>query len=393
MGDSRRSSGSPRDGPSAASSASSAIAVAADINEEEMYAGFQPAGSSASGPSPPASLTGSDPRQQSLAGTRITAEDSAFIDEDWDPDMTRYPESMSSSIRAHVYEGHLRYHAFREGKYAFPNDDVEQNRDDMKHAMTVMLMRGDYHYAPVADRLRDDGTVYDLGTGTGIWAIELSDKYPTATVRGCDLSPIQPNWLPENCYFAIDDFEDEWVYPENTFDYIHVRHTIHSIKDRRTLLQRIFRHLKPGGYVEFQELQYSPKCDDDSANDSTPYAFRDFMGFLEDGLRAFGSDLNSIAGLANELTEAGYDDVNERTHKCPIGVWPRDRRLRYIGLFMRTAILDGLPGLTRKPFGQGLGWTQLQIEMFLVDVRKALMNPNFHTYFPFTVVYGRKPLA
>ena len=163
MGDSRRSSGSPRDGPSAASSASSAIAVAADINEEEMYAGFQPAGSSASGPSPPASLTGSDPRQQSLAGTRITAEDSAFIDEDWDPDMTRYPESMSSSIRAHVYEGHLRYHAFREGKYAFPNDDVEQNRDDMKHAMTVMLMRGDYHYAPVADRLRDDGTVYDLG--------------------------------------------------------------------------------------------------------------------------------------------------------------------------------------------------------------------------------------
>lgn len=117
------------------------------------------------------------------------------------------------------------------------------------------------------------------------------------------------------------------------------------------------------------------------------------MGYLEAGLRAFGSDLNAVTGLANEFTEAGYDDVHERTHKCPIGVWPRDRRLRYIGLFMRTAILDGLPGLTRKPFGQGLGWTQLQIEMFLVDVRKALMSPNFHTYFPFYVVYGRKPLA
>lgn len=164
MGDSRRSPGSSSRGqPSVGSSASSVIAVAANFNEEDMYAGFQTADRSASGPSPPASLTESDPRQQSIAGTRITAEDSAFIDEDWDPDMTRYPESMSSSIRAHVYEGHLRYHAFREGKYAFPNDDVEQNRDDMKHAMTVMLMRGDYHYAPVADKLRDEGVVYDLG--------------------------------------------------------------------------------------------------------------------------------------------------------------------------------------------------------------------------------------
>lgn len=71
---------------------------------------------------------------------------------------------MTSSVRDHVYEGGLRYHAYRAGKYAFPNDEAEQNRDDMKHAMTLMLCRGAYFYAPVEDVLEAGGAeVLDLG--------------------------------------------------------------------------------------------------------------------------------------------------------------------------------------------------------------------------------------
>ena len=78
-------------------------------------------------------------------------------------DMSKYPASMTSSVRAHVYEGGLRYHAYKDGKYAFPNDDVEQNRDDMKHAMTLMLMRGKHFYAPMEEVLEEGGEVLDLG--------------------------------------------------------------------------------------------------------------------------------------------------------------------------------------------------------------------------------------
>ena len=70
---------------------------------------------------------------------------------------------MTSSVREHVYEGGLRYHAYRAGKYAFPNDEVEQNRDDMKHSMTLMLCRGEYFYAPVGGVLEGGGEVLDLG--------------------------------------------------------------------------------------------------------------------------------------------------------------------------------------------------------------------------------------
>jgi hypothetical protein len=81
----------------------------------------------------------------------------------FDPDMARYPPSMTSSVRDHIYEGGLRYHAYRAGKYAFPNDEIEQNRDDMKHTMTLMLCRGAYFYAPVEAELDAGGEVLDLG--------------------------------------------------------------------------------------------------------------------------------------------------------------------------------------------------------------------------------------
>jgi SAM-dependent methyltransferase len=220
----------------------------------------------------------------------------------------------------------------------------------------------------------------------------VGESYPAATITGLDLSPIQPNYVPENVHFFVDDFEEEWLDPESTFDFIHIRHTIHSIRDRATLLARAYAHLKPGGYLEFQELHYSPQCDDASVTDGVPYAFRDFMGFLDQGLRELGSELNAIVRVPGEMAAAGFEDVNVVAHKCPIGVWPRDKRMRLCGLFLRTAIMDGLRGLSRRPFGTGLGWTQLQIEMFLVEVRKAVMDSRYHTYFPLHIVYGRKPL-
>jgi hypothetical protein len=59
--------------------------------------------------------------------------------------------SLSSSIKAHVWENGRRYNKFREGQYVLPNDESEQNREDMKHAMTLMLCDGLLHFAPIGD--------------------------------------------------------------------------------------------------------------------------------------------------------------------------------------------------------------------------------------------------
>lgn len=73
----------------------------------------------------------------------------------------------------------------------------------------------------------------------------VGDKYPNTTITGIDLSPIQPNFVPENVHFFVDDFEEEWVDPEDKYDYIHIRHTLHSVRDLPTLLSRVMRYAFP----------------------------------------------------------------------------------------------------------------------------------------------------
>lgn len=68
--------------------------------------------------------------------------------------------SITSSIRAHTYEDGIRYHKFHDGKYAFPNDETEQNRDDLKHAMTLMLSGERLHFAPIDENPQN---IIDLG--------------------------------------------------------------------------------------------------------------------------------------------------------------------------------------------------------------------------------------
>jgi methylase of polypeptide subunit release factors len=45
------------------------------------------------------------------------------------------------------------------------------------------MMEGKLHLAPVKDPQR----ILDVGTGTGIWAIDTADLYPSAEVIGTDL--------------------------------------------------------------------------------------------------------------------------------------------------------------------------------------------------------------
>lgn len=153
-------------------------------------------------------------------------------------------------------------------------------------------------------------------------------------------------------------------------------------------------HLKPGGYVEVQEFQYVAACDDASCDG--PYAWRDFLACLAAGLAALGSRLNAIEAAEAELRAAGFGDVRCHDLKSPVGPWPRKTRLHECGTMLRDAIMCGLVGLSRRPFRDGLGWTSVQIEMFLVDVRRDLTReaaglPRFHSYFPFRSIVARKP--
>jgi SAM-dependent methyltransferase len=68
---------------------------------------------------------------------------------------------------------------------------MEQDRMDLHHEILLQLLEGELHKAPIG---KTPQRILDVGCGTGIWAIDAADKYPSAEVLGIDLSPLQPKW-------------------------------------------------------------------------------------------------------------------------------------------------------------------------------------------------------
>ena len=71
-----------------------------------------------------------------------------------------------------------------------PNDEQEQERLDIMHYVNLSMLDGRMCVSPVEKKV--GMRVLDVGTGTGIWAIDFADAHPDSTVVGVDLSPIQP---------------------------------------------------------------------------------------------------------------------------------------------------------------------------------------------------------
>lgn len=55
--------------------------------------------------------------------------------------------------------------------------------------MITLALHGKLFLAPI--QAEQCHHVLDVGTGTGIWALDFADAYPNAEVSGVDLSPIQ----------------------------------------------------------------------------------------------------------------------------------------------------------------------------------------------------------
>lgn len=82
----------------------------------------------------------------------------------------------------------------------------------------------------------------------------------------------------------------------------------------------------------------------------------------------------------------------QRVDRIPMNPWPKDPSLKKMGRLWEANWLDGLSAFSYKLFGpEGLGWSQHELEVFLIDVRKCVRDRNVHAYQKVYVVYGRRP--
>ncbi|KAK8851018.1 Secondary metabolism regulator LAE1 [Apiospora arundinis] len=317
----------------------------------------------------------SDAGQSSIApGSPSTIESGEFEPSDFDEEsLLDDSTSVGSSVYGHSYRNGRRYHKYRHGRYPIPNDETEQNREDMLHAMMMEVTNGRLFYAPIDENPQK---IVDLGTGTGIWAIEVGDVFPSAEVTGLDLSPIQPVWVPPNVKFLVDDVEDTWLNGDN-IDFVHMRNMIPILSSPVALLKQVFDNLKPGGWVELQDVDGAVHCDDGTLPSDWPLV--KFCDLMVEAFAKLGTRSHAAMFGGNYLHEAGFVNIQHRTAKLPYGTWPADKTTRLVGLYYRTAAEDFFPamGAIQMPL---LGWSKEEMEVFFAQCRSCMRDESVHAY-------------
>ncbi|KAL3955453.1 hypothetical protein ACCO45_011016 [Purpureocillium lilacinum] len=186
--------------------------------------------------------------------------------------------SLNTTRLLHSYEHGRRvlvprlcHDGVLQGRYGMPNDDAEQLREGVKHRLySDYILEGKLFIAPVGPRPQK---IVDLGTGFGLWALDVAEQYPSARVIGVDLSPIQPNWLPPNLEFRVEDLDDEYRPWTNIYlgaDLMHLRFLLPTVRRPELLLRNCLENLKPGGWIEIHDIIPKIFSDDGTAGDNHP---------------------------------------------------------------------------------------------------------------------------
>lgn len=318
------------------------------------------------------------------------------IEETDDEDSTFGDDSASStaSLTASILEYrtvHGRtYHSERGNAQSWnPNDALHDESMDILHHVSTLMQHGKIYLAPIKDNIQK---VLDVGCGTGIWAIDFADLFPSAEVIGVDISPQQPQWVPPNLKFEVDDVTQPWTYEPNSFDYIHLRWLTGSIPDWNALYGEIFKSLKPGGYFEHKESACLIVSDDGTVREGSAI---DQWGkvFTEAG-KKFGRSFSVVEdGLqVKAMKEAGFDIVLVEDMKTPLGPWPADENQKQVGIYNRLAIEQDVEGFLMYMWTMVMGWSKEEIQVYAAHLRRELRSPNIHAYYPQKVVIGQKPL-
>ncbi|KAI3548638.1 hypothetical protein CSPX01_03067 [Colletotrichum filicis] len=282
--------------------------------------------------------------------------------------------SLSSSIFNHRVENGRTYHRYKDGQYSYPNDEKEADRLDLQHNLFLLTFYYQLGLAPC--NAKDSGVkrVLDVGTGTGLWAIEFADEHPEA-----EMLELTRHSLPPNVKFEVDDIEEPWTY-STPFDYIHTRMMTSSICDWPRFFKQAFEHLEVGGYLEIQETDLDPHCDDGTLKPE--HAMVKWLKLLGEAVEIFGHPFVDIPNLAVLMEEAGFVDVTIKTYKWPVNEWPKDPHYKELGSWTHANCMEGLEGWTLAPYTRALNWTKEEVLVFLAEVRTNMKNRNIHAYWP-----------
>ncbi|KAF4947150.1 hypothetical protein FGADI_10606 [Fusarium gaditjirri] len=352
----------------------------------------------AKSPSPPAATSGPilDPQhwaqvneEQAQAEAEAEADDNADADSTLDPDNASSTASITSSILEYRTIHGRTYHSEQgNAQYWASNDEQQNDLIDLTHHILTLGLGDKLHLAPLKEE--EIHQVIDIGTGTGIWAIDFADQYPGAEVIGTDLSPIQPSWVPPNVQFEIEDCTRDWTFKSDFADYIHVRWLMGSVRDWDAFFSEAYRVSKPGAWIESHEASCNVSSDDGTVAPNS--AMGHWGEFFKEGGKKIGTSFSVVEdGTQRKAMEkAGFINIQEFDFRNPVGTWPQDPVEKRMGAYSKYGLETDSEGFIMF-MAHTIGWTREEILVYVAQFRREIRSGKHHGYFAQKVVWGQKP--
>ncbi|KAI8973877.1 hypothetical protein BDB01DRAFT_854142 [Pilobolus umbonatus] len=252
--------------------------------------------------------------------------------------------------------------------YLIPYSETEINR----HRVQYYVIRWAFdsrHIAPppVYPLLVEGIHVLDVGCGPGLWLghpiLDMAEEYTNSRFESVDICCLIPdsnkinrpktaendtvttnsvkndsdstvipdqhaeNMKPPNGYYHTSNFkftehnvlQNPLPYPSDTFDYVQQNLTTLTYKkeDWVRVITELMRVTKPGGYIQFIEVDLCPY-------QLGPVGEEFFMKMFETLHNSHGLELSIAKELDALLTEAGLANVRSQFISVPIGPWGLD---------------------------------------------------------------------
>ncbi|KAF5614743.1 amidohydrolase family [Fusarium sp. NRRL 52700] len=318
------------------------------------------------------------PRSPESQGPVATAAQALEVDdvpegEEDDPGLGEDSESSTASITSSIL--HYRtingrtYHSERgNAAYWGSNDERQSEAMDIAHHMFTLSQDGELHLAPLNDSI----------------------QYPGCEVIGTDISPIQPSWVPPNVKFEIEDFNQDWTFPAESFDYVHLRYLVGCVPNWDNLFEQAFKVLKPGGWVESFEASAIIESDDDSVKPDS--ALAQWGPIFIKASKTIGNTFTVVGDNLQRpgIEKAGFTDVKQWDSKLPLNPFPKDPKLKQIGQFGEMFSTQDTEGLVLF-VANTLGWTPEEVHVYIAKFRQEIRDRRNHPYIRLKTVWARKP--
>lgn len=261
--------------------------------------------------------------------------------------------------------------------YLLPKDALEDQRLNYQHHALYKTISNHY-LAPLTPTSAQ--TILDVGTGTGIWAVEMAHQFPQAHILGVDVALSSlPRPLPPNCLFAQANILQGLPFPDGQFAYTHQRLLVAAIPALHWpgVVRELVRVTRPGGWVELLEIG-------DVIQNAGP-ATKRLLTWMTDISKGLGFEMEVLRHLGDLLKQAGCSDIETQEIPVPLGAWAGST-----GQMMKTDVLYGYNAIKDSYCPRSN--TPPEVFDAMVQAAADEWEQNRCSYV-FHAAYGRRPLS